>query len=303
MSAVNAEIKKRIETFEAMPALCQFLVEHLNDPTVDLQFLADQLRYDPGMTTNVLKVANSALYGGREPSSSVQSAIARLGMKQLFQMVVAVGISKTLKRRMFGYQLEPEELLVHSVYVAVASEEIAKTLGLHTSEMLFTAGLLHDVGKILLDDYVCKEWATLSARFRTTTAAFDSVEQEVLGICHAEAGAALLKKWKFPEELVVAVRWHHRPAEAGDWMSTANIVHIADILSYSEGIGTGVDGMRYKISRDAISSLGLRPKTIEAVASHSLDKVRELSEILSGAQTAPPPKPPSTARRKDGPYR
>ncbi|HTS16050.1 MAG TPA: HDOD domain-containing protein [Verrucomicrobiae bacterium] len=301
MSAVNTDIRKRIETFEAMPALCAFLVEHLHDPTVDLQYLADQLRYDPGMTTNVLKVANSAMYGGREPLTSVQGAIARLGMKQLFQMVVAVGISKTLKKRLFGYQLEPAELLEHSVYVAVASEEIAKTLGMHTSEMLFTAGLLHDVGKILLDDYVCKEWATLSARFRSTTGGFDSVERETLGICHAEAGAALLRKWKFPEELVMAVRWHHQPWEAGDWTPMVNVVHIADILSYSEGIGTGVDGMRYKISRDAISSLGLRSKTIEAVASHSLDKVRELSEILSNAQTAPPSKPASATRRKDDP--
>jgi len=285
MSIVNAEIKKKIETFAAMPVLCQFLVEHLNDPSVDLQYLADQLRYDPGMTTNVLRVANSAAYGGRGQVDSVQCAIARLGMKQLFQMLVAVGISKTLKKRMVGYQLEPEELLQHSVYVAVASEELAQTLGLRASEMLFTAGLLHDVGKILLDEYVCQEWAPLSAKFRTTSGGFDSVEREALGLCHAEAGAALLRKWKFPEELVVAVRCHHQPWEAGGWTPMANIVHIADILSYSEGIGTGVDGMRYKISRDAMSSLGLRSKTIEAVASHSLEKVRELSKILSVAQT------------------
>src|SRR5208283_475159 len=109
MSIVNAEIKKKIETFAAMPVLCQFLVEHLNDPSVDLQYLADQLRYDPGMTTNVLRVANSAAYGGRGQVDSGQCPIARLGIDELFEMLGAVGISKTLKNGMVADQQEPEE--------------------------------------------------------------------------------------------------------------------------------------------------------------------------------------------------
>ncbi|HUI06925.1 MAG TPA: HDOD domain-containing protein [Verrucomicrobiae bacterium] len=287
MNKVEAEIRRRVETFPAMPALCKFLVAHLHDPYVDLQYLAQELRYDPGMTANVLRIANSAVYGGLARVDSVQTAIARLGMKQLLELVVAVGISQVLKKRLLGYQLEPEELLHHSVYVAVASEEIAKTLGLQTSEMLFTAGLLHDVGKIVMDDFVRTESARLDAKFRATKAGFDSVERDVLGICHAEVGGTLLKRWNFPEELVAPVFWHHRPSAAGSWTHTAYIVHLADMLAYSEGIGTGIDGLRYHISQEAISSLGLKSSTIEAVASHSLDRVRELSRMLCGTQTVP----------------
>jgi len=289
MGAINPEIQKRIATFPTMPTLSKFLMAHLNDPNVPVWRLAEQLRWDPGMTVNVLKVANSALYGGRERVDSIQSAIVRLGLRQLYQIAVAVGISQVLKKSLLGYQLQPEELLSHSVYVAVASEEIAKTLGLQTSEMLFTAGLLHDLGKIVLNDFVQKESAKLMTHFQETHEGFDHMEREVLGICHAEVGGALLKRWNFPEELVAAVLWHHRPSEAGSWTPMVNIVHIADILSYSQGIGTGVDGLQYKISKDAISSLGLTTSIIEGVAFHSLDKVRELSQILNVTQK------PSTA--------
>jgi putative nucleotidyltransferase with HDIG domain len=282
---MNAEIKHRIETFPAMPALCKYLAAHLTDPYVDPYDIAQELRYDPGLTANILKIANSAVYGGLERVDSIQSAIIRLGMKQLFQLVVGVGVSKVLTKRLRGYQLEPEELLSHSVYVAVASEEIAQILGLRTSEMLFTAGLLHDMGKVVLDDFVEKKSAELDAGFRAAKEGFDHVERNALGICHAEVGAAILQRWKFPEELVALVRWHHRPSEAGSWAPMVNIVHVADILSYSEGIGTGIDGLRYNISKNVISTLGLRSSTIEAVASHSLDKVRDLSKLLTGTHT------------------
>ena len=285
-SAMNAEIKHRIETFPAMPALCKYLAGHLNDPYIDLADVAQELRYDPGMTANVLKIANSVVYGGAERVDSLQTAIARLGMKQLFQLIVGVGVSKVLTNRLLGYQLEPEELLSHSVYVAVASEEIARILGLGTSEMLFTAGLLHDMGKVVLDDFVEKKSVEIDTDFRATQEGFDHIERDILGICHADVGAAILQRWNFPEELVALVRWHHRPSEAGPWTPMVNIVHIADILSYSEGIGTGIDGLRYNISKNVISSLGLRSSTIEAVASHSLDKVRELSKLLIGPHTA-----------------
>lgn len=283
MNSLAKEITREIELFPAMPALCKFVSTHLNDPNVDFRQLAEQLKYDPGMTANVLKLANSAYFGAIGRVDSLQTAIARVGMKRMFQLVIASGISKTLVKPLGGYNLRPEELLMHSVFVAVASEELARVTGVHSPELLFTAGLLHDMGKVILDKHLEKTGNKFLEKFSQELVFFDVMEQEFLGMGHAEVGGMLLEKWKFPHELVSAARFHHDPEKTtAEDRTLVNVVHISDMLSYSEGIGTGIDGLRYRTSREAISSLGLKTSILEMVTSHSMGKVEELEKVLCG---------------------
>jgi putative nucleotidyltransferase with HDIG domain len=276
-------IQARIREFPALPALCQRILSKANDPDLDLGHLEEEIRYDPGMTANLLKMANSAFFGMARKVESLQSAIAVLGLKRLFDLVVARSVASTLGERLPGYNLAPEELLKHSVWVAVASEKLARTLNLAPPDMLFTAGLLHDIGKIVMDGFVQKSWKRINVVMKHNEM-FDRVEQRVLGLSHAEVGAELLEHWNFPAELVFALRWHHQPGSAAEHVMLAEMVHIADMLAYTEGIGTGVDGLRYTISQSAIAHLGLRTRNLEAVASHTLDTMNELEKLLAGSK-------------------
>lgn len=275
-------IEEAVRHFPSMPSLYHKLIASLHDPDLDMQVLARMVQCDPGMTANVLKLANSALFGAARQIDSIQTAFVRLGTTQLLQMAVLGGVSRFLRAPLVGYGLRPNELLSHSLWVAVAAEELARMLWVPKPAMAFTAGLLHDMGKVVVDEFIRQNWKELESRIEVPGASFDRVEHDVLGMDHAEAGALLLDQWKLPEALVTAVRWHHDPMQGQDSTRILALVHVADGLSYSEGIGVGVDGFKYDISKDVIDSLGLRHSMVEKVASLALDRVRSVEEALRG---------------------
>jgi len=273
------KIERRIEEFPEMPALCRNLLQSLEDPNVDFSQLEEQIQYDPGLTSNVLRLANSAYFGAAGSVNSLRVALMRLGTRRISEVVTAIMVSPMMLRTLSGYDLRTQDLLQHSVWVAVASEELARLKGYRDVKMLFTAGLLHDMGKIILDPFVREQQENLL--HEGLSQSFDQREKEYLGMSHAQAGATLLGKWNIPQEITAAATWHHDPESAEEYPEQVNMVHLADILGYAEGIGTGVDGMKYRASQMAQKRLGLQKSDIEYVASLTLDKMNELQSLLT----------------------
>jgi putative nucleotidyltransferase with HDIG domain len=280
MERSRALIAERIRSFPAMPAFVSQVISMLNNPKADALTIAGRIKFDPGMTANILRLANSAEFGAHRSVHSLQEAIVRLGLKQLFQLVTTYGLGRRLSKALPGYELQADELLRHSLWAALAAEELCLALSIHAPDMLFTSGLLHDLGKLILDEFIARDKAAILARARAEGLSFEIAEASILGVSHAEVGATVLDQWNFPAELVAAARWHHRPQEAREHESIASIVHIAEFLAYTEGIGTGIDGLGYHLSQDAIDNLGVRKKDLEWVASHTLDKMRDLEQLL-----------------------
>lgn len=272
------KIERRIKEFPEMPTLCRNLLQSLEDPDVDFKQLEEHIQYDPGLTSNVLRLANSAYFGATGSVSSLRVALMRLGTRRVTEVVTAIMVSPMMLMSLSGYDLRTQDLLQHSVWVAVASEELAKLMGYRDVKMLFTAGLLHDMGKIILDPFVWEQRDSLLDNSLSQT--FDEREREHFGMSHAQAGATLLSKWKIPEEITAAAKWHHDPESVTEYTEQVNMVHLADILGYSEGIGTGIDGMKYRVSPEAHKRLGLKKSDIEYVASVTLDKMNELESLL-----------------------
>jgi HD-like signal output (HDOD) protein len=140
---------------------------------------------------------------------------------------------------------------------------------------------LHDVGKVVLDPYVAKMKVQLDEESNVGTTTYQDVERAVLGFSHADIGAMLMQRWHFPKELEAMVRLHHDPVSAGDYFEVTMVVHLADMLAYSSGVGTGIDGLKYRVCEDTKLLRGLTGRTIERVASQTLDKMTELEEVLS----------------------
>ena len=273
------KIERRIKEFPEMPAMCRNLLQSLEDPNVDFKQLEEQIQYDPGLTSNVLRLANSAFFGATGRVSSLRVALMRLGTRRISEVVTAIMVSPMMLRTLSGYDLRTQDLLKHSVWVAVASEELARLMGYRDVKMLFTAGLLHDMGKIILDRFVEDHRSELLQEGDTES--FDQRERNVIGMSHAQAGAMLMSKWNIPEEITAVAKWHHDPESTSEYMEQVNMVHLADILGYAEGIGTGIDGMKYKASSVAHKRLGLKKSDIEYVASVTLDKMNELESLLT----------------------
>lgn len=274
------EIEKHIDQFPDMPPFCQNLIAYLNNPDADFKKIANMVKYDPGLTANILKFSNSYYFGVVHKVNSVHAALVRLGTKKVMELVLALSVSSRLLPCLPGYGFMAKDLLKHSIWTAVAAQELADILNMKQVDMIFTVGLMHDLGKLLLDPFIQMERLQFNKIFKNPKASFEQEERSILGLDHAQVGAMILEKWHLSSEIVTAVRWHHEPDKADEYQDLIYLIHLANMLALSEGIGTGNYGLQYIVSAHAIKILGLKKHHIEYAASRALDKMKEIEGIL-----------------------
>jgi putative nucleotidyltransferase with HDIG domain len=271
-----------IHAFPSMPGAALKLLNLADAPGATVQQIEDALRQDPGLTANLLKLANSAYFGIPSKIGSVRQAVMLLGLKRVVQMVVAACASAVIDRGVPGYDLPAGELWRHSLAVSVAAKGLAAELKLPAADEIFTAGLLHDVGKLILGQFVQEDYAEIQ-RALAQGLTFEAAEAAVLGIDHAEIGARVLAQWSLPENIVHAVRWHHAPEKFGSMDIMLDVVHVANMLCLMIGIGVGREGLLHEPSPVVTRRLGLEPPHLEKVASQTLQWVSELSQAMAVA--------------------
>ncbi len=255
------------------------LLKRLKDPESSAAQIEDVLKYDPGLTANILKLTNSAYFGIPSKVSSVKQAIVLLGWKRLFQLVMTMCMSTVMKKPVPGYDLPHGEPWRHSVAVSVAAELVVKALKIPGVDEIFTGALLHDVGKLVLGDFVQDELQQIEAMV-SKGIAFEVAEFIVLGTDHAQIGARILKKWSFPEALVNAVNWHHDPEACENHCISSDIVHIANIVGLMIGSGKDGNGLDVLPSTSVTERLGLKPDHLESLAEATLTGVNKLTDSL-----------------------
>ncbi|MEO5366563.1 MAG: HDOD domain-containing protein [Magnetococcus sp. WYHC-3] len=278
---IRDEVAAKVRALPALPVMCRHILATINNRNVDFETLARQCEYDPGMTANVLRIANSAYFRAEHEIGSLRDAFVRIGSRRLFELTVGHGAGPMLREAFPGYELRPHELLRHSAWTAAATERLAVVLKLRAPDMLFTAGLLHDIGKVVLDPFVEAHRAQLHAIASQPGSDFEAAEREVLGMDHAQVGAAVLRQWRLPTQLVAAVEHHHNPAhgEAQDLLAI-NIVHVANTLAGMAGVGAGIAGTRHTVSAEALQTLHIKTTVLERVASSTFAAMEELEQLL-----------------------
>ena len=203
-----------------------------------------------------------------------------MGLKRLIQMVIASCVGALMDKPVTGYDLPPGELWRHSLAVTVAAEGLVKELNIEAAEEIFTAALLHDIGKLILGDFVRDDFKKIES-ILSQGISFETAENMILGVNHADIGAEILRKWSLPAELVSAVRWHHNPESAKQPDSMLDVVHVANVLCRMIGVGAGRDGLQYQPSELAVERLGLTSHQLEKVASQTIQWVQELSDVMA----------------------
>lgn len=275
------KIMAAVDGIPSIPGSAVKLIALLENPDTSAQAIEEVLRMDPGMTANVLRLTNSAYFGLSSQVGSVKRAVMLLGMNKIKQLVMASCVGSVMNGSVPGYDLPSGELWRHSIAVSVAAEGLSRELKLGGAEDIFTAALLHDVGKMILGRFVQEDMAAIEAAAGDDVS-FEVAEKEVLGTDHAEIGSRILSRWGLPGDLVHAVRWHHDPDGDGRSNRTTDIVHVANVLCLMMGIGVGREGLQYAPSPEVTHRLGLKSAHLERVASQTLQWVAELSDIFSG---------------------
>ncbi|MBI5577980.1 MAG: HDOD domain-containing protein [Deltaproteobacteria bacterium] len=273
-------IMAQVRSFPGMPATAARLMPMLQNPDASAAQIEDVLKYDPGLTANILKLTNSAYFGLPSRVSSIRQAIMLLGWKRLLQLVMTMCMSAQMTKPLPGYGLSRGELWRHSVAVSVAADVLVKSLSIPDADEVFTAALLHDIGKLVLGEYVQEDLREIEQMVGKGIS-FEVAEFVVLGTNHAQIGALILQNWSLPQELVNAVSRHHDPDQCGHACRLSDVVHVADILGWMTGYGRGRNGQPVEPAFEVTERLGIGDGQMEKLAEKTRQEVTRLSGILT----------------------
>lgn len=235
----NADIRDRVSKMEripSMPAVYLKLIRQLQSPHTTINEVAETVSSDMEMTAHVLRTVNSAFFGLPEPTSNIAQAISFLGIETVKHLVLAVGIFSQFESDMLA-GISIDALWKHSLRTAEVANIIAKSefASRQIVEDATAAGLLHDVGKLVLATNYPNEYKGLAARAQKAEVEWLVAERQTFGFDHAEVGGYLLGLWGLPPHVVEAVAFHHFPSTAEtSGFSALTAVHAANVLVHSE---------------------------------------------------------------------
>jgi len=287
---MKKKLDELIANIDKLPNLFNvgiLVLKKLDDPDVQAKEIAELISIDQALTTQLLKICNSAQYGFSRKISNLQEAVTKLGFK-ILKSLVFVSISQgVLRREVSGYALGSDDLWVNSITTAFYAKRIAELAHYRDPDTAFTAGILKDMGKIIINQYVQNSYKQIMEKVEKKRITFYDAEIEELGYSHAEIGARVAANWNFPDELVESIRYHHEPGgyEGGnkDIKKLVHIVHLADIMTIMAGSGIGADGMMYSPDMNTFDVLNLNSNysTIEELFSELID-LQPIIEEMAG---------------------
>jgi len=208
-----------------MPDVAQRAMTLIQDPDSNISEVADILSLDEALTSLILRWANSAYYGLARPVSTVKQSMVYLGYRTVENLILAASMVNLMDQPLRGYHMERGELWKHAIGVAAGARSITKIFGRRRAEDAYYAGLLCDIGKLALDVYL-RDRTVRTAAVQDRT--YILIEEELVGVNHAELGAAIAQKWNLPLELQDAIAYHHDPENATEGEILAAAVHVAD---------------------------------------------------------------------------
>jgi putative nucleotidyltransferase with HDIG domain len=280
---LDSRIGRSLNRLPAFPGTIHKVTSLINNPDSSLSELVEVIRLDQAITANILRICNSAYFGLRHKVDNVHDAIMYLGKQNVVRAVLAAGASRFFKDTP-GYETEARELWEHAVATALMSQILARKILRREDQQLFTAALLHDIGKIILGEFVSEKYREIKNSMSAKSCSFLEAEEEVLGMNHAQIGGVITAAWHFPQDIQQAIAYHHRPDRHPATTSPMPwLIHLADQGCLIMGIGNGTDGLSYHGLNEAMSRFGFTNKDFEEAMSFlftELDSARELIGIV-----------------------
>jgi len=277
-------IVQSIDQLPPFPAIILRALQSINDPRSSAQDVVEIIQYDQGVTSQVLRVCNSAYFNLRRQVHSLKEALVFVGFNTLMQIILNRSLKGVLAGPCQGYDLDTGALWKHSVSCAILTEIVSQRIQRKPSATQFTAALLHDMGKVVLSAFVRETFKEIKNLVREQGYSFIAAEREVLGVDHAELGGLIAEKWKFPGPIVEAVRFHHTPwLNRGAAPDLVALVHLANCMALITGIGGGSDGLYYEGDPETMKQFRLREKDVEKCIGQLNDRLQVVESWLEVA--------------------
>jgi HD-like signal output (HDOD) protein len=273
-----------VSSLVSPPDVCIRVFELVESNRATARELGEIISCDPSLTARLLRLVNSSFYQFSRRIDTVSRAIAVIGISELYNLVIAVSAVKSFSR-LPGFVVNIDTFWRHSISCGIIARMLARRCGVLHTERLFVAGLLHDIGSLLIYNRAPETARNLILAARGNEAILHRTEHQALGFGHAELGGLLLDQWRLPVPLQAAVRHHHDPAAAGaHGRMEAAIVHIADALANhrEQGAFSAEPSADVFVDESAWETTGLRltPALLEGLAEESREQYRDTVNIL-----------------------
>jgi putative nucleotidyltransferase with HDIG domain len=269
-------ILEGVKELPPMPEVVFKIQRLISTSDSDAKKIAGVIETDQALATKVLKVANSAYYGMSGKISSIQHASVLLGYEALGEIVTAAGAESILNGKLPGYGYESKDLWMHSLAVAFGSKIIANIKNPALAGEAHTAGLIHDVGKIILDGYILNKKEEIESFLEKEEKTFFDAEVQFFGFDHARIASEVCRKWKFPEGINSAIKYHHQPSAANE-SELAYILHMADYIATLSGVGYDSDDYLYELEPGTMDHLGLTQEAVSDIVLQVTEAVNKLA--------------------------
>lgn len=257
------EIAQKAGDLPALPQVASRVMQLVSDPETSAEALENVILRDQAMTAKVLKISNSALFGMRHRIGTLSQAIPLLGFRTLRSLVVAASTEALFRAKKSCFK--DKILWEHSLAVALTARLLARESGYTEVEQAFIAGLIHDIGKPVLDKNLGDEYQAVVEHVFNRQGTFHEAEMERFGFDHAEIGSLVVTKWKLAEELEEAVRLHHSPKKAELDPVLCASVSLANLICVKLGIGPERDSELDLSYAEATSMLNIDPEQLDLI--------------------------------------
>jgi len=257
-------IVERIQTLPTLPTVVMQLLKLVNDPESNAMDVKQILSRDQSLTIKVMKLVNSSFYGYAGKIKTLQQAVVILG----FQTLKSITLSATVFNSFAGKGcpgFDRGAFWKHSIATGVAARLIAAEKGMREVEEAFVAGIIHDIGKVALDEYAPEQFAKVIAHVHKNNVSMYEAEKAVIGASHAQIGRWLATRWGLPAELVDVIFYHHQPANAQKAPQLTAMVHLADHLARTLKLGSGGDTLVPPIDKEVPRILDIGDSAVKKV--------------------------------------
>jgi len=273
------ELIAKTTELSSLPSTTLRLMNLLDDETVEAGKVLEVIEKDPSLTSNLLKLANSAFYGVRRQVGSAREALVMLGNRTVVNLAFAASMGDILRGPLASYRLDRGQMWHHALGTALGASHLANLTGCRmTSERAFTAGLVHDIGKLILNRPLREhlEQLPVDGSMEELLAA----ETAILGFNHAEAGARLGEEWNFPAYLVETIARHHHGWQEAEEVALVKAVAAANLVTSHVGLGGGSGDLDSDDLRIACEAMGYSADDLETLAGKLPGDLGSLLSVL-----------------------
>jgi len=268
----RSEMRRLVEKIKSLPTLpgsVTRITRMLDTPDTTAGEVGKEIAKDQVLSAKVLKLVNSGFYGFSQPVSTIQHAMVLLGFNVVKTLVLSTSVLDMMAKSMVG-------LWQHSLACARTCGIIARHADMEDPEEVSVTGLLHDLGKVVLEEHLNEVFQEVISRVEERSMLFYEAEEDAMEVTHANIGGWLLEKWQLPSQLVEPIMYHHNFHPSRRHADRTAVVHLADILVRAEGFGSGGDRGIPVLAPEAMDTLQLRRDHLREIMDEMVDQMRDV---------------------------